>query len=32
MGFHERNGTGAILIMGSTGETSLLSPDEKKAI
>ncbi|MBN8944569.1 MAG: dihydrodipicolinate synthase family protein [Rhizobiales bacterium] len=32
LGFHERNGTGAILIMGSTGETSLLSPEEKKAI
>lgn len=30
--FHEDNGTAAILIMGSTGETSMLSPDEKKKI
>lgn len=30
--FHEDNGTSAILIMGSTGETSLLSPEEKKEI
>jgi 4-hydroxy-tetrahydrodipicolinate synthase len=30
--FHEDNGTSAILIMGSTGETSMLSPEEKKAI
>jgi len=32
MSFQERNGTSALLIMGSTGETSMLSPDEKKAI
>jgi 4-hydroxy-tetrahydrodipicolinate synthase len=30
--FHERHGTAAVLIMGSTGETSLLSPEEKKRI
>src|SRR6195256_5756300 len=30
--FHENHGTSAILIMGSTGEASLLSPEEKKAI
>ncbi|MDH7797101.1 MULTISPECIES: 4-hydroxy-tetrahydrodipicolinate synthase [unclassified Beijerinckia] len=30
--FHEANGTSAILIMGSTGEVSMLSPDEKKKI
>jgi 4-hydroxy-tetrahydrodipicolinate synthase len=30
--FQERNGTRAVLIMGSTGETSLLSPDEKKQV
>ncbi|MDC7786615.1 4-hydroxy-tetrahydrodipicolinate synthase [Rhodoplanes sp. TEM] len=30
--FHEDNGTAAILIMGSTGETSMLSIEEKKAI
>ena len=30
--FHEDNGTSAILIMGSTGETSMLSPEEKKKI
>ncbi len=28
----EDNGTAAILIMGSTGETSMLSPEEKKKI
>src|SRR5579871_2534763 len=32
LGFQERNGTSAVLIMGSTGETSMLSPEEKKAI
>jgi 4-hydroxy-tetrahydrodipicolinate synthase len=32
MSFQEQNGTSALLIMGSTGETSMLSPDEKKAI
>src|SRR5215468_729254 len=30
--FHEDHGTAAILIMGSTGETSLLSPEERKRI
>jgi 4-hydroxy-tetrahydrodipicolinate synthase len=30
--FHEQHGTAAVLIMGSTGETSLLSPEEKKEI
>jgi 4-hydroxy-tetrahydrodipicolinate synthase len=30
--FHERHGTAAVLIMGSTGETSLLSPGEKERI
>ena len=30
--FHEAHGTAAVLIMGSTGETSMLEPDEKKAI
>jgi 4-hydroxy-tetrahydrodipicolinate synthase len=30
--FHENNGTSAILIMGSTGESSMLSPEEKKKI
>jgi len=30
--FHRAHGTAAVLIMGSTGETSMLSPEEKKAI
>jgi 4-hydroxy-tetrahydrodipicolinate synthase len=30
--FHADNGTSAILIMGSTGESSMLSQDEKKQI
>ena len=30
--FQADNGTSAILIMGSTGETSMLSPEEKKKI
>src|ERR1043165_4247715 len=30
--FHEDHGTSAVLIRGSTGETSMLSPEEKKAI
>jgi 4-hydroxy-tetrahydrodipicolinate synthase len=30
--FHERHGTASVLIMGSTGETSLLAPEEKKRI
>jgi 4-hydroxy-tetrahydrodipicolinate synthase len=32
LAFQERHGTSAVLIMGSTGETSMLAPDEKKAI
>src|SRR5437016_3830018 len=32
LAFHERHGTCAVLIMGSTGETSLLASEEKKAI
>jgi 4-hydroxy-tetrahydrodipicolinate synthase len=32
LSFHESNGTSAILIMGSTGEVSMLSADEKKKI
>lgn len=32
LSFHEANGTSAVLIMGSTGEVSMLSPDEKKKI
>lgn len=30
--FHESHGTAAVLIMGSTGETSMLSPEEKKQV
>src|SRR5882724_7687594 len=30
--FHEDHGTSAVLIMGSTGETSMLAPEEKKEI
>jgi 4-hydroxy-tetrahydrodipicolinate synthase len=30
--FQEQQGTSAVLIMGSTGETSMLSPEEKKQI
>jgi 4-hydroxy-tetrahydrodipicolinate synthase len=30
--FQESHGTSAVLIMGSTGETSMLSPEEKKKI
>lgn len=30
--FQRKHGTSAVLIMGSTGETSLLSPEEKKKI
>ncbi len=30
--FQEDQGTSAVLIMGSTGETSMLSPDEKREI
>jgi 4-hydroxy-tetrahydrodipicolinate synthase len=32
LAFQERHGTSAVLIMGSTGETSMLAPEEKKAI
>src|SRR4051812_9991558 len=30
--FQENNGTSAVLIMGSTGETSMLPPEKKKKI
>ena len=30
--FHEENGTQAVLIMGSTGEVSMLSTEERKRI
>src|SRR5213080_2226814 len=30
--FQEAQGTSAVLIMGSTGETSMLAPEERKAI
>ena len=30
--FHAENGTSAVLIMGSTGEVSMLSPDERRKI
>ena len=30
--FQQEHGTSAVLIMGSTGETSMLSPEEKKKI
>ncbi|NKB28404.1 MAG: 4-hydroxy-tetrahydrodipicolinate synthase [Rhodobacteraceae bacterium] len=32
LGFHKENGTRAVLIMGSTGEVSMLAPDEKRKI
>jgi len=32
LAFHRSNGTGAVLVMGSTGEVSMLSPDEKKEV
>src|SRR5262252_11162957 len=32
LSFHEQHGTSAVLIMGSTGETSMLSPEEKKQV
>lgn len=32
LAWQERNGSCAVLIMGSTGEVSMLSPEEKKAI
>ncbi len=30
--FHTKHGTSALLVMGSTGETTLLCPDEKRTI
>lgn len=30
--WHEENGTNAVLIMGSTGEVSMLTPDERRKI
>lgn len=30
--FHEDNGTAAVLIMGSSGEVSMLTPEERRAI
>ena len=32
LSWHESNGTEAVLIMGSTGEVSMLSPDERREI
>lgn len=32
LSWHEQNGTEAVLIMGSTGEVSMLSPDERREI
>jgi 4-hydroxy-tetrahydrodipicolinate synthase len=32
LSFHEEQGTSAVLVMGSTGETSMLSPEEKNQI
>lgn len=32
LAFHERHGTAAVLIMGSTGEAFLLSPEEKREV
>jgi len=32
LAFHGENGTSAVLIMGSTGEVSMLNPDEKRKI
>src|SRR6516225_2288184 len=32
LAFQEQHGTKAVLVMGSTGETSMLSPEEKKQI
>jgi 4-hydroxy-tetrahydrodipicolinate synthase len=32
LAFQERHGTKAVLVMGSTGETSMLSPEEKQQI
>ena len=30
--WHEQHGTAAVLMMGSTGEVSMLSPEEKKEL
>ncbi|MBE9604593.1 dihydrodipicolinate synthase family protein, partial [Acetobacteraceae bacterium H6797] len=30
--WHEKNGTSAVLIMGSTGEVSMLTPEERREI
>lgn len=32
LGFQEQHGTAAVLIMGSTGETSMLAPEERRSI
>ena len=32
LNWHAENGTSAVLIMGSTGEVSMLSPEERKKI
>ena len=32
LAFHAQHGTSAVLIMGSTGEVSMLSPEEKRSI
>ena len=32
LAFQEQHGTVAVLMMGSTGEVSMLSPEEKKAL
>lgn len=32
LAFHEKHGSSAVLIMGSTGESSMLSPEEKREI
>ena len=32
LAFQEQHGTKAVLIMGSTGETSMLSPEEKQQV
>ena len=32
LNWHQENGTQAVLIMGSTGEVSMLSPEERKSI
>ena len=32
LNWHNENGTEAVLIMGSTGEVSMLSPEERRAV